>query len=51
MPNVPEAQKAIQSLNGKDFNGRDLVVNPARPREERSDKRSRGNSSRRRSNW
>jgi RNA recognition motif-containing protein len=29
-----EAQKAIQDLNGKDFMGRSMVVNPARPREE-----------------
>lgn len=34
MPNATEAQSAIQALNGKDFNGRDMVVNPARPREE-----------------
>lgn len=34
MPNATEAQAAIQALNGKDFNGRDMVVNPARPREE-----------------
>jgi len=34
MPNATEAQAAIQALNGKDFNGRDLVVNPARPRDE-----------------
>jgi len=34
MPNSTEAEAAIQALNGKDFNGRDMVVNPARPREE-----------------
>lgn len=34
MSNVSEAQKAIQDLNGKDFMGRSMVVNPARPREE-----------------
>lgn len=34
MPNAAEAQAAIQALNGKDYNGRDMVVNPARPREE-----------------
>ena len=34
MPNATEAQAAIQALNGTDFNGRDMVVNPARPREE-----------------
>lgn len=28
-------QKAIKELNGKDFNGRSIVVNQARPQEER----------------
>jgi len=30
-----EAQKAIQELNGKEVGGRNIVVNEARPREER----------------
>ena len=30
-----EAQKAIEELNGKELEGRPLVVNEARPREER----------------
>jgi len=30
-----EAQAAIDALNGKDLKGRAMVVNPARPREER----------------
>lgn len=30
-----EADKAIEGLNGKDFQGRSLVVNEARPREDR----------------
>lgn len=30
-----EAKKAIETLNGKDFQGRKLVVNEARPREPR----------------
>ena len=30
-----DAQKAIQGLNNKDFKGRNMTVNPARPREER----------------
>ena len=34
MSNVAEAQKAIAALNGRDFSGRSIVVNPARPREE-----------------
>lgn len=28
------AEKAIATFNGKDFQGRDMVVNEARPREE-----------------
>lgn len=30
-----EAQKAIQELNGKDFKGRSMTINQARPREDR----------------
>jgi RNA recognition motif-containing protein len=30
-----EAEKAIKELNGKDFQGRNLVVNEARPKEPR----------------
>lgn len=30
-----KAEAAVEALNGKDFGGRDLVVNKARPREER----------------
>lgn len=36
MPNSDEAEDAINSLNGEDFGGRQLTVNEARPREERS---------------
>ena len=36
MENDAEAQKAIDALNGAEFNGRPLTVNEARPREERS---------------
>lgn len=36
MGNAQEAEAAIQALNGKDLNGRNLTVNEARPREERS---------------
>lgn len=32
MPSADEANAAIAALNGKDFNGRNLVVNEARPR-------------------
>ncbi len=35
MSNDQEAQEAIQALNGQDFNGRELTVNEARPREDR----------------
>ncbi len=33
-----EAQKAIQMFDGKDFNGRNLTVNVARPMEKREDR-------------
>jgi RNA recognition motif-containing protein len=36
MESDAEAQKAIEALNGAEFNGRPLTVNEARPREERS---------------
>jgi len=36
MANSDEAQKAIQALNGTDFEGRNLTVNEARPQERRS---------------
>ena len=36
MDNDAEAQKAIEALNGADYQGRPLTVNEARPREERS---------------
>jgi cold-inducible RNA-binding protein len=36
MGNDKEAQAAISALHGKDFDGRSLTVNEARPREERS---------------
>jgi len=35
MSTPEEAQKAIQAMNGKDFGGRPLTVNIARPREDR----------------
>jgi RNA recognition motif-containing protein len=35
MANDAEAQKAIEALNGKDYNGRALTVNEAKPREDR----------------
>jgi cold-inducible RNA-binding protein len=35
MENDAEAEKAIQELNNSDMDGRKLVVNEARPREDR----------------
>lgn len=48
MPDDSQAQNAIQALNGKDFRGRGMVVNQARPREERGERRQGGFSDRRR---
>ena len=36
MGSATEGQSAIDSLNGKDLGGRNLTINEARPREERS---------------
>ena len=36
MSTAEEAQNAIAALNGKELNGRALIVNVARPREERA---------------
>ena len=36
MSSPEEAQAAIEGMNGKDLDGRNLTVNEARPREERS---------------
>jgi RNA recognition motif-containing protein len=35
MPNDDEARKAIEALDGVDFEGRSIKVNEARPREDR----------------
>jgi RNA recognition motif-containing protein len=40
MENDAEAQKAIDTLNGQETDGRKLVVNEARPREERAPRSS-----------
>src|SRR5580704_10963508 len=37
MPNNDEAQRAIADLNGKEFQGRKIVVNESRPREANGD--------------
>ena len=36
MPSKADAQKAMQEINGKELEGRTLVVNEARPRGDRS---------------
>jgi cold-inducible RNA-binding protein len=36
MADDKEAQNAIKNLNSKDFNGRSITVNQARPQEDRS---------------
>jgi RNA recognition motif-containing protein len=38
MPDNSAAQKAIDELNSKDLKGRNLTVNEARPKTERSDR-------------
>ena len=35
MPNDEDGQKAIEELNGKEFEGKEINVSVARPREER----------------
>ena len=42
MASEPEAQAAIAALNGKEYSGRALTVNEARPREDRPSGGSRG---------
>jgi len=39
MPNDGEAREAIEAMNDKDFNGRTIKVNEARPREQRPPRR------------
>ena len=41
MPKDSEASEAIESLNGKELNGRTVTVNEAKPREERAPRRDR----------
>jgi RNA recognition motif-containing protein len=42
MPSNDEAAKAIEALAGSDYNGKELTVNEARPREERGGSGGRG---------
>ncbi len=46
MPNEEEGKAAIEALNGTEFEGRTIVVNVARPKEDRKSNNfsSRGNS-------
>ncbi len=41
MPSNEEAEAAIAGLNEKDFKGRDIKVNQAKPKEERPQRRAR----------
>ena len=41
MPDNSEAEAAIAALNEKDFKGRDIKVNQAKPKEERPQRRAR----------
>ena len=43
MPNDAEGQKAIDELNGTDFEGKTITVNVARPKTERSNGGGYGN--------
>jgi RNA recognition motif-containing protein len=45
MANDEDAQKAIEEWNGKDFGGRKLTVNEAKPLEARPPRREGGYSS------
>ena len=47
MPTKSEAEAAIAGLNGKEFKGRTLTVNEARPRTEGRESRPRGGGDRR----
>jgi RNA recognition motif-containing protein len=46
MMNDDEAKKAIAALDGKEFGGRNIKVNEARPKTERVETRGRGDSGR-----
>ena len=45
MSSDEEAQKAVETMNGKDFGGRTLTVNEARPMEDRPRRDFRGGGS------
>ena len=52
MATEEDAQKAIKTLNGYNMDGRTIVVNEARPREDRRDNfNQRGNNQRSQKRW
>ena len=51
MSSNDEAQGAIERFNGQEFEGRNIVVNEARPREERKPRRGRGHGGGNYSGW
>lgn len=51
MSNGGEANAAIEGLNGRELDGRNLVVNAAKPKEDRSSDRGFGGNNNRRSGW
>jgi RNA recognition motif-containing protein len=51
MPSKDEAQAAITGMSGKEFMGRELSVNEARPRTDRSDRRGGGKGGGGRRSW
>jgi RNA recognition motif-containing protein len=46
MSSKEEGQSAISTLSGKEINGREILVNEAKPREDRGRNNNRGGSSR-----
>lgn len=48
MEDSTDGQKAIKELNGKELQGRSIVVNEARPKEERPERQNFGNNNRQR---
>ena len=46
MPTKADAQKAIEEVDGTEFEGQTLIVNEARPRRDRSGGRQRGGGQR-----
>jgi RNA recognition motif-containing protein len=47
MPNVSDARKAIDELNGKQYDGKEIAVNVAKPKTERPNNSRGGFNSRR----